>query len=154
MRQVSVFTLLLLLMTQSAFALCKLNINGHNICSDEKALLIMDKDENNESINKQYKVVTIKKHIFRERTAIIKGKGISDKEVHLDKLVGNKLCEENEDLCKGTKVVIREDCIDPKYKSKYKVVEKFENDVVQLSTGTLFFSKSFLTADGCIDSAQ
>jgi hypothetical protein len=154
MRQVSVFTLLFLLTAQSALALCKLNIKGHNICTSEKALLVVNDTENPESLDKQYEVVTIKKHIFRERTAIIKGKESGEVEVHLDELVGNKLCEDNDTLCKGSKVVIREECIDPKYKSKYKVNEKFENDVVELSTGGLFFSKSFLADDNCLDSAK
>lgn len=155
MRQVTVFTILLLVSANSALALCKLNQQGHNICTKEKALLVVEKaDENRNSINKQYEVVSIKKHIFRERTVIIKGKTVGEKEVKIDDLVGNKLCEDDDTLCRGDKVIIREECIDPKLKSKYKVAEKYENDIVELSTGTMFFAKSFLTADNCIDSAK
>lgn len=155
MRQLTVFTLFLIVSANSAFAICKLNQKGHNICSKEKALLVVQEaDENRNTLAKQYEVVNIKKHIFRERTVIIKTKSDGDKEVHIDELVGNKLCEEDDSLCKGDKVVIREECVDPKFRNKYKVQEKYENDVVELSTGTFFFSKSFLTADNCIDSAK
>ena len=155
MRQVAVFTLLLLVSANSAFAICKLNQQGHNICTKEKALLVVEKaDENRNSINKQYEVVSIKKHVFRERTVIIKSKSIGEKEVKIDDLVGNKLCEDGDTLCRGDKVIIREECVDPKLKSAYKVSEKYENDVVELSTGGFLFAKSFLAADNCIDSAK
>lgn len=155
MRQVAVFTLIYLISASSAFALCKLNQQGHNICTKENALLeVQEADVNRNSINKQYEVVNIKRHIFRERTVIIKSKSLGEKEVRIDDLVGNKLCEDTDTLCRGDKVVIREECVDPKLKNQYKVQEKYENDVVQLTTGGVFFSKSFLTADNCIDSAK
>ena len=155
MRQVTVFTLLFLVSIGNSFAICKLNQQGHNICTKEKALHVIEgPDGSNNSLNKQYEVVSIKKHVFRERTVVIKSKTQGEKEVHIDTLVGNKLCEENDALCRGDKVVIKEECVDPNLKHEYKVSEKYENDIVELSTGGYFFSKSFLTADDCIDSAK
>lgn len=155
MGQAAVFTLLFLISANSAFALCKLNQQGHNICTKEKALLIVQKaDENRNSINKQYEVVSVKKHIFRERTVIVKSKNFGEKEVLIDDLVGNKLCEDSDTLCSGEKVIIREACADPKLKSQYTIEQRYENNVVELSTGSIFFSKSFLTENNCIDSAK
>lgn len=153
MRQVTVFILLSLLSIHSAFALCKLNNLGQNICTDEKALYIVENTEKStKSVNQEYEVVIVKKHVFRERTVIVKGKTIGEKEVHIDQLIGNKLCDgDNDPLCKGTKVIIRDECVDPKLKAKYKVDEKFENNVIELTTGTILFSKSFLVSDNCID---
>lgn len=155
MRQTVFFTLLFLISANSAFAICKLNQQGHNICTNEKALhIIQDSDESKNLLNKQYDVVTIKKHIFKERTVIIKSKKMGEQEVHIDTLIGNKLCEDNDVLCKGDKVIIKEECVDPNLKDEYKVDQKYENDIVELSTGGFFFSKSFLANDNCIDLAK
>ena len=153
MRQVAVFTIIWTLFAQGAFAICNMNKFGHNICTVEKALLVKSSaNENHNSLSQQYEVVQIKK-VVRDRTVPvkIKGKTIGEKEVDIDQLIGNHLCEEGA-VCEGTKVKIKEECIDPNYKSKYKVVGAFKKDIVELSTGTLFFSKQFLTVENCIES--
>lgn len=151
MRKAIFITIFCSLLVQSALAICNMNRYGHNICTGEQALLIKEAaNENHNSLASQYEVVDIKK-VVRDRTVpvVIKSKTLGEIEVDIDQLIGNHLCEEG-GTCEGTKVVIKEECVDPNLKSKYKVVNSFRKDIVQLSTGTVWFAKSFLTVENCI----
>jgi hypothetical protein len=161
-----ILTIILTTLSSSVFSICKLNQQGHNICTKEKALYQSTKSTfNSKTIDKKFKSVTVVKHdsikrtVFIEETVIIQSeydatKTIETNEVPIDDLVGNQLCENNDDLCKGERVLIKEECSDPKLRNKYKIAEKYENDVIELTTGRIFFSKSFLTLNNCIDIAK
>ncbi len=132
----------------NTFAFCKINQYGHNICTGEKALLIVSE---NDEVNKKFKVVQVKSIFEAESTAIVSGK---KKAIHLDKLMGNKLCDSNEPVCEGQKVQIKSVCPNLEKKEVYKVSKVYEtqrDDVVEISTGSLIWKKSFLADANCVD---
>jgi len=151
----SLFIILVILASQStAFGFCKLNQFGHNICTGEKGLFIVDESAITEEPNTVYEPVTIRAVHTTEATVEIEGRNIDRQTVHIDKITGNKLCEKNDPICSGEKVVIKQDCKDPDYKSKYKVVSVYENEVVELSGGGFFNRKNFLSEENCVDPAK
>jgi hypothetical protein len=153
MRQLAVFSLILLTFGQNAWAICKLNVQGHNICTNEKALLRLSKstNKNEGEISDKFASVKVVRHVLRERNVLVKSKELGERQVHIDELVGNKLCADDDQVCKGIKVVMREDCSHSSRKPVLKIVESFENQVHEVATTQLFGNKTFLTTETCID---
>lgn len=143
--------LFILAFQSTAFGFCKLNQYGHNICTGEKGLFLVNEADETHELNKVYVPVTVKAVHTTEATVEIEGKNINRQTVHIDTITGNKLCEKNDPICSGEKVVIKTDCNDPAYRDKYKVVSVYENEVVELSTGGIFNRKHFLSEENCVD---
>jgi hypothetical protein len=156
MKNLILISILSALFSVQAFAFCKINQYGHNICTGEKALLILDSQIQKNlapdtKVNEQYKVVIVRSVYAAESKAIIAG---TKEPVHLDRLMGNKLCDSNEPLCAGQKVQIKDDCPNIEKKETYKISKVFEterDDVVEVSTGNFIWKKKFLTDAECID---
>lgn len=154
MKKVLALVFISLFTQMSAFAFCKLNQYGHNICTGEKGLFIEksnDKSIKNKDLAISYTPITIKAVHSTEPTVVIIAKGMKKQTVHIDKIAGNKLCESGDTICSGEKVAIKEDCKKPDHKDSYKVVTVFENEIVELTTGGIFSKKNFLSKEDCID---
>lgn len=156
MKKLILASFLISLIASNAMAFCKINQYGHNICTGEKALLVLEgsnqkSDQIDPNVNSKFKVVVVKSVYAAESKAIIVG----DKEpIHLDKLMGNKLCDNSEPLCEGQKVQIKSDCPNLEEKEVYKISKVFEtqrDDVVEVQTGSFIWKKTFLTDAECVD---
>ena len=152
---------LLLLASNYALSQCKVNQYGHSLCQGEKALLVTSSFKK-ELLNKNtdltvlYKPVILKILHFHEPIAVISGRGIRSQKVHVDQLLGNKLCE-NSNFCRKQKVNIKEECLAPGDSpyQEYKVLQVYEDqelveDVVEIQRGSFIFKKTRIITESCL----
>jgi hypothetical protein len=140
----------------NSYAYCKINQFGHNLCKGEKALFVVNKDAKStqtDNLIKQYIPVLIKSLHVHEPIAEISGKGIKTQKVHVDELLGNKLCEDSE-FCFGQKVVIKDECRVDEEKS-YRVLKVYEDqqlteDIIEVSRGKFVFKQTKVFNESCI----
>lgn len=156
MKNLILISILSALFSVQAFAFCKINQYGHNICTGEKALLMLESQIQKNlppdtKVNDKFKVVTVRSVFAAESKAIIAG---VKEPIHLDKLMGNKLCDTDEPLCEGQKVQIKEDCPNLEAKEEYRISKVYEtqrDDVVEVTAGKFIWKKTFLTDAECVD---
>ena len=156
MKKLILISTLSAIFSVQVFAFCKINQYGHNICKGEKALLMLESQVQKNlapdtKVNDQYKVVVVRSVFAAESKAIVAG---IKEPIHLDKLMGNKLCDSNEPLCEGQKVQIKEDCPNLEAKESYKISKVYEtqrDDVVEVTAGKFIWKKTFLTDAECVD---
>ena len=146
------------MISANSFAYCKINQFGHSLCKGEKALFVVDakvNTKNSDNLIKQYKPVIIKFLHVHEPIAEISGKGIKTQKVHVDKLLGNKLCE-NSDFCHGEKVVIKDECRVEDNEKSYNVSKVYEDqqlteDIIEVSRGKFIFKQTKVFNQRCIE---
>jgi hypothetical protein len=154
-------SIFLLVSATYSFAFCKINQYGHNLCSGERALLVTSGVKRslfakNENLKKIYKPVTIKKLHVHEPIAIVVRPGIGirllGKEIHVDEVLGNKLCEDSI-FCEKQKVTINEECREESDKPRkvYKVKKVYEDqefieEIVEIETGLIIKKRKILAA--------
>ena len=156
----SLIALTLIISCSYSFAFCKINQYGHNLCTGEKALLVTSsvkkslfgKDENLTSI---YKPVVIKILHVHEPVAVISGPGVRKQKVHIDQILGNKLCDDSK-FCHNQKVTINEECRakldDPKKEYKVDTVyedQEFLENIVEVKRG-LILKESKILNESCL----
>ncbi len=157
MTKLFLFTFSCLLISFNSFAYCKINQFGHSLCKGEKALLVVDstnKEDRNDNLIKVYKPIFIKSLHVHEPIAEISGKGIKTQKVHIDNLLGNKLCEDS-DFCYGQKVIIKDNCGSEDTDKSYKVLKVYEDqelseDIIEVSRGSFVFKTTKIFNQSCI----
>jgi hypothetical protein len=145
------------MISANSFAYCKINQFGHNLCKGEKALLVVDPSDNSKSSDnliKQYKPVIIRSLHVHEPIAEISGKGVKTQKVHVDQLLGNKLCKDS-DFCHGQKVIIKDECRVEDEEKSYSVSKVYEDqqlteDIIEVSRGRFVFKKTKIFNQSCI----
>lgn len=158
MTKLFLFTLSCLFFSLNSFAYCKINQFGHSLCKGEKALFVVDSETKaleTDNLIKQYRPVIIDTLHVHEPIAIIYGKGIKKQKVHVDELLGNKLCKDSE-FCNGQKVVIKDNCRSEEDEKSYRVSKVYEDqqlteDIIEVSRGKFLFKKIKVFNESCIE---
>lgn len=155
-------TLLISLISSTyAISYCKINQYGHNLCKGERALLIISEANRTKMLKSRdlktiYKVVKLKSLHIQKPFAYYKVPGFKkNKRVHVDQVLGNKLCEES-NFCKEQKVIINKECLslDDKAGKVYRISQvyhdkEFLEDIVEIKRG-FPFKKTKLINESCL----
>lgn len=122
-----------------AIAQCQPNQYGFSICTGENALW-----EKSEKTFSKVKVVQLKYY----ETVIKDGREtlITD----INKLVGNKICQEGDQYCKGQTIAISPECQENFSESDYKIIEVYQNGIIESEEGNIFNKKSILIPQNCV----
>lgn len=135
----TVILMTFLVFVQNVFAWkgCKLNQYGQNICTEEYALYHYTSTGKNIA-------VTVVSHQDNFKTVVKMGS--TERPVSINSLIGNKLCETSEDLCKDTEVFIKSNC-NAVTREAVAVLDSFENDLVLIETSE---DKRYLYKRSCL----
>lgn len=158
------FTILLTLMLSfRSFAFCKINRYGHSICGGEKALLASHTissidDLEPKDLRHSYRVVTIRRVHTHEPIAIISSiNSLIQRKVHIDKLMGQKICE-HENGCFTKKIRIKAECQKENSVKLFYIQRAYEDETlkndyyqIKMPLGIDKFRTPSIFHESCID---
>lgn len=141
--------LLILTANSTAYAFCKLNIRGDNICLGKEALFRENGSGQKDYEPESFAVVEVQDMAYPK---VLVKKGKQTFTVSIDQLIGAQECSAGDHICERDKVQVSDQCL--KQYEKIKVERVFRNEMFEgrYKTFPIFgATKKFVLPVDCVD---